>query len=109
MENKWILFGLICSGIAQRPDEGIKTIKTDDLDYLVDEFPDQEPAKVLDYNGNWFAMMKDAIRENEILELKPNLFGLGVELNNALDAFGNRLEKAPNATQFGNTLSDDTQ
>jgi hypothetical protein len=62
----------------------IAGIREDNWQHIIDNFPLQERAEEPDVGGSWFEWLK-------MLELKPNVFGLGVNLNAALDAVGKKL------------------
>lgn len=69
--------------LAQVFDTIITGIRKDDLQYIVNNFPLQEHAEKPDERGRW-------IEWSKILELKPNVFGIGVNLNAAMDAIGKK-------------------
>ena len=65
----------------------IAGIREDDWNSIVDRFPLQSRAQEPDSWGGW------ADTVNRMLELKPNIFGLGVNLNGVIDKAGEALTK----------------
>lgn len=63
-------------------DTVVTGIRNDDWQYIIDKFPPQEPAKQPDNFGGWLDTL------SKVIELKPNVFGIGVNLNAVLASFG---------------------
>ena len=59
-------------------DQLINAIRQDNWESIVENFPLQEAASEPDSYGGWLE------RLNSVVELKPNIFGLGINLNAAL-------------------------
>lgn len=63
-----------------------ESILKGDIDYLVERFPMQEPASRPDGYGGIIG------KNNDIFHLKPNIFGVGINLNAVLDKLSERLK-----------------
>jgi hypothetical protein len=63
------------------------SIRSDSWDAIIETFPDQQDAGEPAMFGGFAEMI------NKLLELKPNLFGVGVNLNNALTMIGRKLSE----------------
>ena len=63
----------------------ITGIREDNWQYIIDNYPLQVPAEEPDGYGGWLQML------NKVVELKPNVFGHGVNLNAALEVIGKKL------------------
>jgi hypothetical protein len=62
----------------------ITGIKKDNWQYIIDNYLLQEPAEEPEGCRGWLRLL------NGVVELKPNFFGLGVNLNAALEEIGKK-------------------
>lgn len=62
----------------------ITGIRNDSWQYIVENYPNQERAEEPNNYGGWL------VRLSRVLELKPNVFGLGVNLNAAMELLGKK-------------------
>jgi len=60
-------------------DKLIQQIRTNNWEKIVEIFPEQELAKEPDTYGRWYKGW------NEIIQLKPNFFGIGININKAIE------------------------
>jgi hypothetical protein len=74
--------------LTEAPDIIISGIQQDDWNYILERFPARESDKP-EYK-NWVDRLKMI---NNIVQIKPTLFGMGVNVNAAIDAAGNALAK----------------
>jgi len=66
-------------------DNIIDGIRRNDWQSIIDTFPLQEHAEEPDGYGGWFETL------NKVMMLRPNIFGIGADLNKAIDLAGDRL------------------
>lgn len=67
-------------------------IRRNDWQSIIDNFPLQAAAKEPEGYGGWYSML------NKVVQLKPNLFGIGLNLNEAIELAGNTLADQSAAT-----------
>ena len=60
----------------------------DDWEHIVDCVPSQDPAQEPDGYGGWLEML------DGVVELKPNVFGLGFNLNAAFREFARSRQRS---------------